>query len=296
MSELTPFVKMQGTGNDFIIIERKDIKHLDINSYSKYLNDRHFGIGGDGLIIVDKTSQHYKMTMINPDGSEAMCGNGIRCFALYLIQKGYINGKEFILDSIAGLKSMKYEKRNGRDYFTVNMGQPILEPAEIPVKTAKTSPVTDMEITAQGRKYRTTCVSMGNPHAVLFVDSYDDIDIHKTGYEIEYNSVFPDRANVEFIKIIDRNNIMMRVWERGTGETLACGTGTCAAVVASNLNGYVDEKVNVRVPGGVVEIEYSGGDVIMTGEAAWVFSGMIDIEKVKFDFPENLNKKKSFSL
>ncbi len=288
---LTPFVKMHGTGNDFIIMEREHVKHLNINSYSKYLNDRHFGIGGDGLIIIDKENGLFKMTMINPDGSEAMCGNGIRCFALYLIQEGFITDFEFKVDSIAGIKSLKYENRNGADYFSVNMGLPVLESKRIPVKTTVSSPVIGLELNANGGKYKATCVSMGNPHAVLFVDSYDNIDIHKIGYEIEHNALFPERTNVEFIKVIDRKNVMMRVWERGAGETLACGTGTCAAVVASNLNGYVDDFVSVTLPGGVVEIEYSGGDVIMTGEAVRVFNGNVDIERIKKTYPKKINRE-----
>ncbi len=288
-NELIPFVKMQGTGNDFIIIEREHVKHVDINSYSRFLNDRHFGIGGDGLIIIDKSNDLYKMTMINPDGSEAMCGNGIRCFALYLLKKGFISGNEFKVDSIAGVKSIKYEDRNGRDYFSVNMGVPILERSLIPVAGTGPSPVLNLEVQADGKDYLATCVSMGNPHTVIFLNSYENIDVHIAGAQIEQNPIFPERTNVEFIKVVDRNNVMMRVWERGAGETLACGTGTCAAVVASNLQGYVDDFVKVNVPGGIVEINYSGKDVIMTGEAAVVFEGNFNLEKIKEKYPEKFN-------
>jgi diaminopimelate epimerase len=291
MQDKIPFVKTQGTGNDFIIIERKDIPGIDINAYSLYLNDRHFGIGGDGLLIVDKANDLYKMTMINPDGSEAMCGNGIRCFGLYLKEKGYIKENKFTVDSIAGTKELEYENKDGKHYFTVNMGKPILERDKIPVAGKGASPVIDMPVMIKGNEYELTCVSMGNPHAVIFVDSYENLNLHETGHNIEHHALFPERTNVEFIKIIDRNNILMRVWERGAGETLACGTGTCAAVVAANLKNYVDNEVNVTLPGGEVNIKYSGDDVVMTGEANIVFSGNIDIDKVKNSFPDSFSKK-----
>ena len=285
---IVPFVKMQGTGNDFIVIERDDIKNIDINSYSKYLNHRHFGIGGDGLLIVDKEEGLYKMTMINPDGSEAMCGNGIRCFALYLRDKGYVAEDEADVASIAGVKRIGYKQRDGKHYFKVDMGLPILEPDKIPVRADIKSPITDVELDVAGKKYIASCVSMGNPHAVIFIDDYKNVDIPSVGKSIEYNSLFPKRTNVEFVIIEDRENIKMRVWERGAGETLACGTGTCASVVASRLKGYVDENVRVSLPGGDVEIYYNGSNVYMTGEAVSVFSGSFDIDNLKASYPKEL--------
>jgi diaminopimelate epimerase len=285
---IIPFVKMQGTGNDFIVIERDDIKNIDINAYSKYLNHRHFGIGGDGLLVVDSKDGLYKMTMINPDGSEAMCGNGIRCFALYLIEKGYIKENEFEVASSAGVKKISYASTGGKHYFKVNMGYPILEPSKIPVMAEGENPVVALELDADNKKYIANCVSMGNPHAVIFVDNYESINIPAAGKSIENNPVFPERTNVEFVVVEDRKNIKMRVWERGAGETLACGTGTCASVVASYLKGYVDQTVNVSLLGGDVEIFYSGSDVYMTGEAVTVYSGEIDIEKLKASCPDNI--------
>ncbi len=272
-----PFVKMQGTGNDFIIIEREHITGIPINDFSLALNDRHFGIGGDGLIIIDKENGFYKMTMINPDGSEAMCGNGIRCFGLYLVERGYVKEKEFVVDSIAGKKNLIHQIRGDKHYFTVNMGEPILERNKIPLAVEGESPVVDVPVKTSRGEFLATCVSMGNPHAVIFVNTYEGFDLHQIGNEIEHHSLFPQRTNVEFIQVRDRNNLVMRVWERGAGETLACGTGTCAAVVASRLKGYVDDHVTVKLPGGIVEISYSGKEVFMTGEAKTVFSGNVDI-------------------
>jgi diaminopimelate epimerase len=273
-----PFVKMHGTGNDFIIIERNDIRGININDYSKYLNDRHFGIGGDGLLIVDKSDSLYKMTMINPDGSEAMCGNGIRCFALYLLEKNYEKNTEFEVDSIAGVKKIQWEKTDNNYFFSVDMGNPIFERSKIPMSGSGKSPVIDEKLIVDNADYYATCVSMGNPHAVIFVDDYNSFSIDKVGKSIENNQLFPKRTNVEFVKVIDRNNIVMRVWERGAGQTLACGTGTCASVVAASLKGLVEDKVTVQVLGGILHITYIDDNVIMKGEAKTVFTGTIDIE------------------
>lgn len=279
-----PFVKMQGTGNDFIIIDRNDLAEININKYSRFLNDRHFGIGGDGLIIIDKAGDLYKMTMINPDGSEAMCGNGIRCFGLYLVENNLVNQSEFTVASIAGDKKLKHFKDGDKHYFTVDMGEPIFEAQKIPVKSKLKNPVIDLPLKVGENIYKATCLSMGNPHAVIFVDDYETIDTSKVGSSIEYNENFPERTNVEFIRIIDKNNIEMKVWERGAGLTLACGTGTCASVVASSLKGFVNEKVKVFLPGGEVDIEYNGENVLMTGEAKTVFTGVIDSKSMIRDF------------
>jgi diaminopimelate epimerase len=205
-----------------------------------------------------------------------------------LIEKGYIKENEFEVASSAGVKKISYASTGGKHYFKVNMGYPILEPSKIPVMAEGENPVVALELDADNKKYIANCVSMGNPHAVIFVDNYESINIPAAGKSIENNPVFPERTNVEFVVVEDRKNIKMRVWERGAGETLACGTGTCASVVASYLKGYVDQTVNVSLLGGDVEIFYSGSDVYMTGEAVTVYSGEIDIEKLKASCPDNI--------
>ncbi len=277
------FTKMHGCGNDYIYIDCLNQAIENEGQAAVKLSDRHFGIGGDGLILIKKGSQaDFEMVMYNPDGTRAeMCGNAIRCVARYVYDKGYVNSAEFTIESMGKVKYITLSVENNVvKGVRVDMGSPILKSDEVPVVSDKEK-VIDEEITVDGRKFKMTCVSMGNPHAVMFIDkSPREFELEHFGPLFENNAVFPRRVNAEFAYVIDRKNIEMRVWERGTGETLACGTGTCATVVASILNGYTDNEVTVHLLGGDLKIYWSGNEndsVIMTGPAEYVFSGETDI-------------------
>lgn len=277
------FTKMHGCGNDYIYIDCLNQAIENEGQAAVKLSDRHFGIGGDGLILIKKGSQaDFEMVMYNPDGTRAeMCGNAIRCVARYVYDKGYVNSAEFTIESMGKVKYITLSVENNVvKGVRVDMGAPILKSDEVPVVSDKEK-VIDEEITVDGRKFKMTCVSMGNPHAVMFIDkSPREFELEHFGPLFENNSVFPRRVNAEFAYVVDRKNIEMRVWERGTGETLACGTGTCATVVASILNGYTDNEVTVHLLGGDLKIYWSGDEndsVIMTGPAEYVFSGETDI-------------------
>ena len=272
------FFKVQATGNDFILVERKWIKKHKIEELSPILCDRHFGIGSDGILIVDKEDGLYKMTMLNPDGSEAMCGNGLRAFIRYLLEKGYIKKKSFEVKTIKGINKIIIEN----NLIKASLGSPIFEREKIPFAKQGATPAIDEEIEAGDKVFKATLVSMGNPHAVIFVDDPDKIDIKKYGPIIENHKLFPKRTNVEFAKLVDRNNIIMRVWERGAGITLACGTGTAATVVAARLKNLVDKKVVVHLLGGEIEIEYDNDEALMKGDASIVFSGEISPENLYY--------------
>jgi len=274
------FVKVQATGNDFILVEREWIKGYDIENIAPILCDRHFGIGSDGILIVDKEDELYKMTMLNPDGSEAMCGNGLRAFVRYLITKGYINKNEFRVKTLPGINNIKIEN----NLIKASLGKPIFEREKIPFTKKGIEPAIDEEIEVDGVIFKATLVSMGNPHAVIFVDNVEEVDIKKWGPKIENYPLFPKRTNVEFAQVLNRNEIIMRVWERGAGITLACGTGTAATVVAARLKKLVNSKVTVHLLGGDIEIEYDFEEVIMKGDASIVFTGNIE--------PENLYYRK----
>jgi len=274
------FVKVQATGNDFILVEREWIKGYDIENIAPILCDRHFGIGSDGILIVDKEDELYKMTMLNPDGSEAMCGNGLRAFVRYLITKGYINKNEFRVKTLPGINNIKIEN----NLIKASLGKPIFEREKIPFTKKGIEPAIDEEIEVDGVIFKATLVSMGNPHAVIFVDNVEEVDIKKWGPKIENHPLFPKRTNVEFAQVLNRDEIIMRVWERGAGITLACGTGTAATVVAARLKKLVNSKVTVHLLGGDIEIEYDFEEVIMKGDASIVFTGNIE--------PENLYYRK----
>ena len=261
------FTKMHGCGNDYIYVNGF-AEHIDADrkpELVRRLSDRHFGIGGDGVIFINPgKSAAFEMEMYNADGTRAqMCGNGIRCVAKYIYDHGLTDQTDIAIESF------------GR----VNMREPVLRAAEIPVISDNEQVVSEA-IEVDGKVYEMTCVSMGNPHAVVFIDDADikDLDIEAVGPYFENHARFPERTNTEFVRIIDRNNVQMRVWERGTGETLACGTGCCATAVACVLNGLTDTKVNVSVPGGEILCEWDRQDnvVYMTGPAATVFEGEID--------------------
>lgn len=277
------FTKMHGCGNDYVYIDCFEETVKDEKAAAIKLSDRHFGVGGDGLILIKKgKAADFEMVMYNADGSRAeMCGNAIRCVARYVYDKGYVNTAEFSIESMGKVKYITLTVENGVvTGVRVDMGAPILNAADIPV-VSNGDRVINNEITVDGRKFNMTCVSMGNPHAVMFIDrSPREFELEHFGPLFENNSIFPKRVNAEFARVVDRNNIEMRVWERGTGETLACGTGTCATVVAAILNGYADNDVTVHLLGGDLKIHWSGNEsdsVIMTGPAEYVFSGEINL-------------------
>lgn len=279
------FIKMHGAGNDYVYVDGMKYQIPDESAAAKKLSDRHFSVGGDGLIIIKKgTKADFEMVMYNPDGSRgAMCGNGIRCVAKYLFDEGYTNCEtEFTIESMGAIKHIKVNVIDGKAVSArVDMGKPILKASDIPVNFDGEKCV-NKPVTFVDRKFNMTCVSMGNPHAVMFIDEHPtDFDLNKYGKTAEQNTeLFPDRVNAEFAKVTDRENIEMRVYERGTGETLACGTGACATAVSAILNGYCDNKVTVHLLGGDLLIEWSGNEndsVIMTGPAEYAFTGTVEI-------------------
>lgn len=279
------FIKMHGAGNDYVYVDGMKYQIPDESAAAKKLSDRHFSVGGDGLIIIKKgTKADYEMVMYNADGSRgAMCGNGIRCVAKYLFDEGYTNNeKEFTIESMGAIKHIKVNVIDGKAVSArVDMGKPILKASDIPVNFDGEKCV-NQPVTFADREFNMTCVSMGNPHAVMFIDEHpSEFDLNKYGSIAEQDtSLFPDRVNAEFAKVIDRENIEMRVYERGAGETLACGTGACATAVSAILNGYCDNKVTVHLLGGDLLIEWSGNkndSVIMTGPAEYAFTGTVEI-------------------
>ena len=275
------FVKMEGCGNDYVYVNGFNTKIDNPNELSKIVSDRHFGIGSDGLIVINPSEvADFKMSMYNADGSEGkMCGNGIRCVAKYVYDYKMIDKEVITVETLAGIKTLKLNVENGKvKTVRVNMGSPIINAKDVPVISDKEKVINE-PVVIDGKEYGITCVSMGNPHAITFVDDTDSLKIEKIGPGFEKNEIFPDRVNTEFIQIIDRKTIKMRVWERGSGETLACVTGACASVVACVLNNLTDNKVTVKLLGGDLEIKYDTDEntVYMTGPARIAFTGNIDI-------------------
>lgn len=277
--------KMHGTGNDYLFINMfdEDLSGVDIGHLARVLSDRHFGIGSDGIILVEPSKvANFKMRIFNSDGSEAeMCGNGIRCFAKYVYERGMTTEKKLEVETLAGIIRPKLllEGRKVKR-VQVDMGKPRLGRAEIPM-TGKpaTEPVIGERLRVAGERYEVTCVSMGNPHCVVFVDHVDKFPVSVVGPQIENHNLFPKRTNVEFVQINSNSDINMRVWERGAGETLACGTGASAAVVAGNLNGKLARTVNVHLLGGDLTVEWMGNDhVMLSGPAEEVFTAEVDID------------------
>ncbi len=292
------FTKMHGCGNDYVYF---DCTKTDFPGGAEgekaaaiKLSDRHFGIGGDGIILIKKgKTAAFEMVMYNADGSRSqMCGNGIRCVGKYVYDAGYTAGREFTVESMGAVKKLTVQKGERGDketWLSVDMGAPILQAEKIPVSPSTSSGTTGNSrvimhpLNVGGKEYKITCVSMGNPHAVIFIDKKPaEFDVCGLGPLFENNEFFPERTNTEFAYVEDRHTIWMRVWERGTGETLACGTGTCATVVAAILNKLVDagEPVTVHLLGGDLKIEWSGreGDsVFMTGPAETVFVGEVEV-------------------
>ena len=278
------FTKMQGLGNDYVYVDctKKEIDNPEI--ISKIISNRHFGVGSDGLILICNSEvADFKMRMFNSDGSEAeMCGNGIRCVGKYVYDKGLTNKKEITIETLSGIKKLILFVRNEKvDMVSVDMGKPLLKPEDIPVLSDK-YPVKNLILNSNGKDFNFTCLSVGNPHAVTVVDDIDNFDVSKYGKDLENNKVFPKKSNIEFIEIIDRNHIKMRVWERGAGETLSCGSGACAAVYACYLNDLVDDKVIVKLLGGNLYIELDDNNHInMIGKADIVFDGNLYLDEKK---------------
>ena len=273
---------MQGLGNDYIYINctkgYESIKNP--GELSKKLSDRHFGIGGDGIILIcDSDLADFKMRMFNKDGSESeMCGNGIRCVGKFVYDFGLTKKNNITIETLAGIKNLKLNISKGKvESVCVDMGEPILEPNKIPLKCDNNKNI--IELNLLDNKFIFHCVSMGNPHAITVIDDIKNFDVNKFGKLVESDYHFPKKTNVEFIQILDTNNIKMRVFERGSGETLACGTGACASVVSCVLNGLTERKVKVNLLGGFLDIEYNESDnhVYMTGPAVTVFKGEIEL-------------------
>lgn len=271
------FVKMQGIGNDFIIVEEKNLlEDINYSEFTKKLCDRHFGIGADGLIVVIKNSDDdadITWRIFNSDGSEPeMCGNGIRCFARYVYDKGLVDKRSFTISTLAGIVTPEI---NDDGSVTVDMGSPALKPSRIPVMT-DIDPVLSYPIKVVDREFIMNCIGMGNPHCVIFTD--EDLDIEKYGSVLEKHILFPKKTNVEFVQILTKEHIKVDVWERGCGITLACGTGACAAVVAAVLNHFTDDEVTVSLPGGDLKVKFdqSSNHVFMTGPADYSFKGSIE--------------------
>ena len=277
------FTKMQGLGNDYVYIDATKENIENPSVLAKYISDRHFGVGSDGLILICPSDKaDFRMRMFNSDGSEAeMCGNGIRCVGKFVYDKKLIDKTLVTIETKAGIKTLKLNIKNKEvDTVRVDMGTPILESEKIPVITDEKI-AQNLKLNALDKSFNFTCVSMGNPHAVTVVDNISDFDVKKYGSILEINEVFPNKTNVEFVEIKDPENIKMRVWERGAGETLACGTGACASVVACNLNGLTKNNVNVELLGGNLNIELGEDNhVYMTGPAVTVFEGELNNPKV----------------
>ena len=278
------FTKMHGLGNDYVYIDAINQKIENESSLAKFVSNRHFGIGSDGLILICKSDiADFQMIMFNSDGSEAeMCGNGIRCVGKFVYDKGLTDKTTVKIETLAGIKTLVLNTKDGKvETARVDMGEPILEAEKIPV-ISKEQPVKNLELEVENKKFKFTCVSMGNPHAITIVENTKEFDVEKYGKILEVDKAFPKKANIEFAQIIDKENIKMRVWERGAGETLACGTGACATAVACNLNGLTGRKVNIELLGGTLNIEWNEKDnhVYMTGPAVTVFDGELYEEAI----------------
>ncbi|MCI6005578.1 MAG: diaminopimelate epimerase [Blautia sp.] len=277
------FTKMHGIGNDYVYVNCFEETVKNPSAVARFVSDRHFGIGSDGLILIKPSdAADCEMDMYNLDGSQgAMCGNGIRCVAKYAYDYGIVNKTSISVATKSGIKYLDLSIKDGKvSMVKVNMGSPILTASQIPV-VSETEKVIDTPIDVDGTTYHMTAVSMGNPHAIIYMDEIDNLDLEKMGPSFENHIVFPDRVNTEFVRVLDRHTVQMRVWERGSGETLACGTGACAVAVASILNGLVDadKPVTVKLLGGDLQIFWDQAEnlVYMTGPAATVFDGEIDL-------------------
>ena len=281
MSQSFEFTKMHGAGNDYIYVNCFKEHLTDINSVAKKVSDRHFGIGSDGLVLICPSDKaDFRMDMYNSDGSQAeMCGNATRCVGKYVYDRGLTDKTQIPLETLAGIKILDLNVKDGRvETVRVNMGSPELVPKNIPIDSDKERFISE-PVEVLGKTYKVTGVSMGNPHAVTFIEDTDSLEIEKLGPHFENHKLFPKRINTEFAQIVDRHTIKMRVWERGAGETLACGTGACATLVAAYLNGLTDNEADLVLLGGMLHIKYDEAEnaVYMTGPATFVFDGTITI-------------------
>jgi len=270
--EIINFTKMQGTGNDFVVIEDFQGKYADLEGLAIKLCDRHFGIGADGILVVTKSDiADIQMIIINADGSYAsMCGNGIRCFAKYIWEKKHVVGENIKIETGDGVKLANICVKNGRaESVTINMGKYNFNPSSIPA--IATEEIINKKIVANQKEYNITSMFMGVPHTIVF-GKHEDYEVEE-GKFIERNSLFPEKTNVNFCEVVGKEMIKVKTWERGAGPTLACGTGSCAAVVAARRLGYVEGKVEVQVPGGILTVEIVKEDVLMTGPAEIAFEG-----------------------
>lgn len=276
------FTKMQGIGNDYIYVNCFKENVPDPESVSIKVSDRHFGIGGDGLVLIMPSDKaDFRMRMFNADGSEGMmCGNASRCIGKYVYDKGLTDKTDITLETKSGIKKLHLNPENGKvKTVEVDMGEAILRPRDIPMNADGDSFV-NKPVAVDGKEQNITAVSMGNPHAVIFTVSIDKLDLEKIGPSYENHPLFPERVNTEFCEVIDSRTLKMRVWERGSGETWACGTGACATAVAAVLNGFCkrDEEITLKLRGGDLKITYrSDNHVIMCGEAETVFEGEINL-------------------
>ena len=281
------FTKMHGIGNDYVYVNCFEETVENPSAVARFVSDRHFGIGSDGLILIKPSDiADCEMDMYNLDGSQgAMCGNGIRCVAKYVYDYGVVKKEHLSVATRSGIKYLDLNIQDGKvATVRVNMGSPILTARQIPVVSAKEEVINE-PLEVNGETYYITAVSMGNPHAIVYMTDVANLDIEKIGPSFENHVAFPDRVNTEFVEVIDRHTVRMRVWERGSGETLACGTGACAVAVASILNGHVDgeKPVTVKLLGGDLEIYWDRQEnlVYMTGPATTVFDGEIDVSSIK---------------
>lgn len=278
-----PFTKMHGIGNDFVMIDALNPRLAalsgEIQQQSEWLCDRKFGVGADGVILIlPSDTADFRMRMFNPDGSEAeMCGNGIRCFAKFVYDKGLTRKTTLSVETGAGLLETQAQVAGGCvSLVTVDMGEARLKPNEIPVAIDGTESVVGTPLEVDGKTYAITCVSMGNPHCIVFVDDVASFAVAQIGPKFEKHPIFPRRINTEFVQVLGPKEVRMRVWERGAGETLACGTGACATAVACALNGKTGREVTVHLAGGDLQIAWrEDNHVMMTGPAATVFEGEI---------------------
>lgn len=276
------FTKMQGAGNDYIYVNCFKEKVENISETAKAVSDRHFGIGSDGLVLICPSDKaDFRMDMYNSDGSQAeMCGNATRCVGKYVHDRGLTDKTTITLETLAGIKILKLNLNDKGEVDTVcvNMGKPELVPENIPINS-KLDRFIQESITVDGREYKVTGVSMGNPHAVTYIDDVNALDIEKIGPKFENHEMFPKKINTEFAQIVDSKTIKMRVWERGAGETLACGTGACATLVAASLSGLVGDEADIVLLGGTLHIKWDKeeNNIYMTGPARFVFDGTITI-------------------
>ena len=279
------FTKMHGLGNDYVYVNCFEEKIDNPPAVARFVSDRHFGIGSDGLIMINPSkTADFEMEMYNADGSRGeMCGNGIRCVAKYVYDYGLTDKTQISVETLGGIKYLDLTVEDGKvSLVKVDMGKPELKSDLIPI-ISENEKVIDEPIEVDGQVYHMTGVSMGNPHTVIYVDDVKNLDLEKIGPKFENHERFPKRINTEFVHCIDRNTVEMRVWERGSGETLACGTGACAVAVASILNNLTDTRVTVKLLGGDLQIEWDRekNHVFMTGPAKVVFDGVIDITEIK---------------